>query len=131
MTPRPNFLRCYDRRYLLELVPSMLALSIAVILAFAVPRTLASRLSAVGLACASAACVIVVTVAAIRRLDERQQRLHLIAIAIAFAATGVVASMQPLFEKLGVNDYPSGLTLWMFMYFVWSIALVALQHRYR
>lgn len=68
--------------------------------------------------------------AAIRRLDELQQRLHLIAIAISFAATGALVAMNK-FLLLAFGWSPSGLELWMVMMLVWGVGIAALTHRYR
>jgi hypothetical protein len=131
MSSRSNPYRCYDRRYFLELVPIVVATLVGVALALTMPRTPAVRLALAGIGGGVMGWCIVVTVAAIRRLDELQQRIHLIAIAIAFAATGVVASMRRFFELLGVTEYPSGVGLWLFMFIVWNVALVVLHRRYR
>lgn len=122
---------CYDRRYLIELIPSMVLLLAAAAIALWVPRTPGVRLLMVGLASISVAYCVVVTVAAVRRLDELQQRIHLIAIAVSFAVAGVVLAFSRFLELAGVKQVPTGMGLWMVMFLVWCIAVVVLSRRYR
>lgn len=122
---------CFDRRYLIELIPALVAMLVAVIIAWTVPKTPGVRLLLAGLASGALAYAIVVTVAAIRRLDELQQRVHLIAIATAFTVTGVLVALTRFLEAAGVRHVPSGMNLWTFMFVVWTIGVVVLNRRYR
>jgi hypothetical protein len=128
---RINLYGCYDRRYLVELIPAIAALLLAVGIAVWVPRTPAMRLWLAGLTSTVVAYTAVVTVAAIRRLDELQQRIQLIGVAVSFAVTGVVLAMTPFLERAGVRSIPTGMGLWCLMFIVWAIAVVVLSLRYR
>lgn len=130
--PHGNPFRCFDRRYLIELLPAGVLLGAGVAMAgLPLPRTSGLRLAMVGAASLGVAYAIVVSVAAIRRLDELQQRVHLVAIAAAFAVTGVVAALSRFLEMAGVRHVPSGLGLWVLMQAAWLVGVAVLGRRYR
>jgi hypothetical protein len=122
---------CFDRRWLLELLPTLLALGAAIAIAFLTPRSPERRPLLLGLTSFAVAWSVVVTVAAIRRLDELQQRIQLIAIAISFTSLGVVLAVVPFLGALGVRWSPSGFDLTTFMMLAWAAATVVLARRYR
>jgi hypothetical protein len=122
---------CYDRRYLIELIPAMLALAVALGLLLVVPRTPAVRMWMLGLGSVGTAYTVVVSIAAIRRLDELQQRIHLIAIAVSFAVTGVIVTMTKFLQRAGLPEYPTGNGLWVVMFGVWWAVAIVLSRRYR
>jgi hypothetical protein len=128
---RPNPFGCFDRRYLIELIPAIAAIVAALVIAASVPRSHSRQLLMAGLASGALAWMFVVTVAAIRRLDELQQRIQLIGIAIAFVATGALVSLTLFFRVADVGWVPSETELVMFMMLVWAGAVVVLNHRYR
>lgn len=128
---RANPFGCFDRRYLVELVPAFAAIVTALAILGWAPRTPATHLLRVGLGSGALAWTIVVTVAAIRRLDELQQRIHLIAIAVSFAVTGALLAMMPFFRVAGLGWVPSGVQWWTFMMAVWAGGVAILSRRYR
>jgi hypothetical protein len=128
---RPNPFGCFDRRFAVELIPALAAMVAALAIAGLLPRSEPTRLLMAGLSSGALAWTIIVAVAAIRRLDELQQRIHLIAIAVSFAATGALLAMTLFFKVAGVGWFPSGLVLSEFMLAVWAGGVVVLEHRYR
>ncbi len=128
---RSNPFGCFDRRYLIELIPAIAAILAASAIALLLPRTQTTRLIMAALTSGTLAWGIIVTVAAIRRLDELQQRIHLIAIAISFAATGALVGMTLFIQVAGWGWVPSGIGLSEFMVIVWAGAVVVLNHRFR
>jgi hypothetical protein len=128
---RPNPFSCFDRRWLIELIPTLITLAAAMAIAFLTPRSPERRPLVLGLTSFAVAWSIVVTIAAIRRLDELQQRIQLIAIAIAFAALGVVLAVVPFLQAIGVRWTPSPFDLTTFMMLAWAAATTILARRYR
>lgn len=122
---------CYDRRFVVELIPALALVATSAVLMFAVPRTPTLNRVILGLASIGTAWSFVVTIAAIRRLDELQQRVHLIAIAIGFTVTGVVAAMTKFLVRAGVPWVPGGMDLLLLMYLTWMLSVVVLNRRYR
>jgi hypothetical protein len=128
---RPNPFGCFDRRYAVELIPAAAAIVAALAVAASRPRTQTPRVMVAGLVSCALAWTLVVTVAAIRRLDELQQRIQLIAIAVSFAATGALVSFTLLFRVARLGWAPAGTGLWEFMLVVWAVSVVVLNRRYR
>ncbi len=84
----------------MELIPAIAAIVVALAIAWSVPRAQTPQLLMAGLGSGALAWAIIVTVAAIRRLDELQQRIHLIAIAVSFATTDALVAMTLFFRAL-------------------------------
>ena len=131
MSGRPNPFGCFDRRYAMELIPAIAAIVAALAIAWSVPRASTTRLLMVGLGSGALAWAIIVTVAAIRRLDELQQRIHLIAITVSFATTGALVAMTLFFRVASLGRVPSEAELLAFMMIVWTGGVVVLNRRYR
>ena len=131
MSGRPNPFGCFDRRYAMELIPAIAAIVAALAIAWSVPRASTTRLLMVGLGSGALAWAIIVTVAAIRRLDELQQRIHLIAITVSFATTGALVAMTLFFRVASLGWVPSEAELLAFMMIVWTGGVVVLNRRYR
>lgn len=128
---RPNPFRCFDRRFLVE----SLAVALGIVaIAFAVksqPKGTPLRIAAALLESLAFAWIVARSVLSVRRLDELQQRIHLVAIAISFAATGTVLVALDFFDKAGAAWRPGGAETWIGMVVVWAIAVVVLNRRYR
>jgi hypothetical protein len=122
---------CFDRRYAIELLPAMMGIVIALVLALAIPRTPGIRIVISGVLALTLAYSIVFTVAAIRRLDELQQRIHLIAIATSFTVIGVIASLSMCVQVAAPRWTLSGIGLWVIMQIVWMGGVIVLNRRYR
>ncbi len=71
------------------------------------------------------------TLLAVRRLDELQQRIHLIAIALSFGLTAVVVTGVEFVSRAGVTIPPAGLWIWGLMAVTWGIGVAVLARRYR
>lgn len=130
-TPDRNPFRCFDRRFLLETL--LVAIGIVAI-AFAAksqPTGSPAKIAAAALESLAFGWVVARSVLSIRRLDELQQRIHLAAIAVSFAATGAVLVAIGFFDKAGLTWRPWGAELWIGMVAVWWIAVVVLNRRYR
>lgn len=128
---RSTPLDCFDRRYLKELLPAFAVMAIAILLLAMLPRTPGRRLLLLGVGAVALAWTSVVTIAAIRRLDELQQRIHLIAIAISFTLTGVLLGSMEFLHAVGLAWSPSGTHWWMFMMLTWSAGVAILNRHYR
>lgn len=127
----PRYLKCFDRRYLLEVGPGLLAMILAVVGMLIFPKGTPQRPFLAGFAGVAIAYMVLVTVASIRRLDELQQRIHLISIAASFAVTGVLVNSVPLFTKAGFPLPELGPWLWFVMVGVWAGGLFFVGRRYR
>ena len=128
---RLNPFRCFDRRFLLETI--LVALAIVAV-AFAVksqPKGTPLRIAAAILESLAFGWIVARSVLSVRRLDELQQRIHLVAIAISFATTGVVIVALDFFDKAGTAWRPGGAESWIGMVAVWWISVVVLKRRYR
>jgi len=76
------------------------------------------------------AYAIVISVAAIRRLDELEQRIQLIAIAVSFTLTGILVTTADILEQDGFPRI-GGSWLWMIMAAIWFVGALLLRRRYR
>lgn len=128
---RTRLFGCYDARFLRDLLPGVLMIVAAAVLAFVLPKSPETRLLKLGLVSVGTAWTVVMVVAALRRLDELQQRIHLIAIAISFAVTGVVVVMTKFLNLAGFTAVPTGMWLWVFMCMTWVVAAFVLNRRYQ
>lgn len=127
---RPNPFGCFDRRYLIEILPAIAAIAASLVMKFSLPRTPDRHLLLVGISSVAVAWAFIVTVAAIRRLDELQQRIQLIAIAVAFAATGVLLAVMSFFQAAGFPA-PKAVYGCTFMMVAWAVSIMLLSRRYR
>ena len=128
---RRNPFRCFDAKFLLE---SLLVALLIVGIAYAakpLPKGSAVKIAAAVLQSLGFGWIIARSVLSIRRLDELQQRIHLVAIATSFAATGAVLVAIDLFAKAGLAWRPEGSFFWVGMVLVWWIAVLVLNRRYR
>ena len=81
-----------------------------------------------GLASASA---VILPVRSIRGLDEMQQRIHLEALAFAFAGTGVLTTMFGFLANAGLPAVDWGTYVWPLMVLLWAIGVLIAHRRYR
>lgn len=80
---------------------------------------------------AATAVIIVGSARSIRRLDEMQQRIHLDALALAFAGTGLLATAYGFLVNAGLPDIDWGEIVWPAMVGLWVIGLIIASRRYR
>lgn len=122
--------RCFDGRYLARIgVPVVVALGIAIV-AKGFEKGTAIRFTLIGIECVLFGYVIIETVRSIRRLDELAQRIHLVAIAISFTLTAVLAMALSLLEKSGMPAVGWQNWLWPFMTVAWGVGVLIISRRY-
>ena len=79
----------------------------------------------------ASAGAVILPVRSIRALDEMQQRIHLEALAFAFAGTGVVATTYGFLVSAGLPDYEFGTFVWPLMVLLWVVGVLIARRRYR
>jgi hypothetical protein len=67
----------------------------------------------------------------VRMHDEFTRRIHLIALGIAFAATGLFIFAADMLQRAGFIEYISLMTIWLVMLGVWWVAIMATEWYYR
>jgi hypothetical protein len=72
-----------------------------------------------------------VTAKLIRMHDEFTRRIHLIALGIAFAVTGLFIFTVDLLQRAGFIDYITLMTVWLVMVGTWLLAMMATEWYYR
>jgi hypothetical protein len=95
------------------------------------PASALLRASMVALAMAGLLGWLYATAQAIRAQDEFTQRIHLIAMSCAFAATAVFAFAVDFLQRAGFVGYHSFTTIWLVMIAVWWISMVITSRVYR
>ncbi len=63
--------------------------------------------------------------------DEFTRRIHLIALAIAFAVTGLFIFTTDLLQRAGFVDYILLRTIWLVMLCTWCLAIIGGEWYYR
>jgi hypothetical protein len=79
----------------------------------------------------ASAIVVVVTLRDIHRLDELQQRVHLEALALAFAGTAILSTGYGFLIKAGLPNIEWAAVVWPVMVGLWAVGLVVASRRYR
>ena len=123
--------RCYDGRFLVFTLIGAVVVIAAAWLSKRFPVGSAPRLAFASIEAVVLAAVIVASIVAIRRLDELQQRIQYQSIALAFAVTGVLISVQGILEKAGLPSFEWGLWAWPVMVACWMVALWFVRRRYQ
>ena len=67
----------------------------------------------------------------IRIHDEFTRRIHLIALAIAFAATALFIFTTDLLQRAGFIDYILLRTIWLVMLGIWWLAIMGAEWYYK
>ena len=121
---------CFDRDFLVRL-----AMALVLVMGFAFAargfvRGSAARIALVAIEGLVLAYVVIISVRSIRRLDEMHQRIHLEAIAVAFALTGGLTTLCALVEKAGAPIAGWELWVWPGMAVMWGIGVVIGARRY-
>ena len=93
--------------------------------------TLGSRLAVVLLGMAGFLPVVFVYVKSIRIQDEFSQRVHLVALASAFAITAVISYAVDLLQQAAFIPPVPATGLWAVMIAVWFICMVIAPRSYR
>ena len=130
MTP-PRVFRCFDRRFFAQVVLGAVATVALAWLAKRFPRGSAERITVAVATSVVFGWVVAITVGVIRRLDELEQRIHLIAIAVSFAVTGMLLSAVSWIEHAGGPRLIPDDVWWPVMVLVWIAAVFVTTRRYR
>ena len=99
--------------------------------AFAHPDRLAMRIVLVVVGIGGFLPVMFVYVKSIRLQDEFNQRIHYIALSIAFALLGVVSYASDLLHQAGFIPALPATGLWALMVAIWFVTMIATQRFYR
>jgi drug/metabolite transporter (DMT)-like permease len=67
----------------------------------------------------------------IRKHDEFTRRVHMIAVVVAFAATGLFIFTTDLLQRAGFIDYILLRTIWLVMLCTWWLAIMGGEWYYR
>jgi len=132
-TDRRNPLACFDRGFMLRMAGAAIGLVLLAVLGrwLALEKGSAPR---IGLGAAQVGLmgyVIWTTVGSIRRLDEMQYRIHLEAIAFAFAASAIVMTGWGFMTRAGLPAVIWGAETWLVMVLFWALGLWLTRGRYR
>src|SRR5579859_4687018 len=95
------------------------------------PTTLMLRAAAVVIATIGFIPWPLATAKLIRLHDEFMRRVHLIALAIAFAVSGLFVFMIDILWRAGFVDYISLTTIWLVMIGVWWVTIMGTEWYYR
>ena len=130
MDPKSPF-RCYDRRTLTGIIVIALALVGLALVGRRFERGSWTRIAVALLQSGCFSLLVAQTLLPIRKLDELQQRIHLIAIAVSFGLTGIAVTASGFLARAGVVVPLPGLWVWVLMVGAWAIGVVVLARRYR
>jgi hypothetical protein len=126
-----NPFRCFNRRYFAE---TLLTGVLLVGLAFLGKRFPDGTTQKIAIAVAESVVIgflIARSLIQIRRLDELGQRIHLIAIAVAFGLTALASTAAEFLIGAGATVPQPGPWLMSFMFFAWGLGVVVISRRYR
>jgi hypothetical protein len=129
--PRSPEARRWRRRFLIFSFSAAVMVMGAALLAKLFPLRSPARIALALFEGAVTAAIIVGSVRSIRRLDEMQLRIHLDAMAFAFAGTGVLATTYGFLVTAGLPDIDWGGILWPAMVALWVIGILIASRRYR
>ena len=93
--------------------------------------TLSRRVAVVALGLGGFLPVVLVYVKSIRIQDEFSQRIHLVALAIAFAATAVISYAVDLLHQSGFVPALPVTGLWAVMTAIWFVCMFVTARLYR
>jgi hypothetical protein len=98
---------------------------------FGHPGSLAMRIALVAVGVGGFLPVVYVYAKSIRMQDEFNQRIHFIALSIAFALTAVVSYASDLLYQAGfIPQFPST-GLWALMVAIWFVTMIVTPRFYR
>jgi len=126
----PKLMGCFDRRYLGQIAVGGIAVVALAFVARQFDRGSTVRLALVVAECVAIGYLIATTTWAIRRLDELSQRIHLVALAISFTVTAVLATALGLLSEAGLPLGDWYLWVWPFMALVWAAGAFVIRRRY-
>jgi hypothetical protein len=127
----PHELAAWRRTFLTWVLASAAAILVFAVIGKQFPLRSPARIVSALVQGTASAIVIVMSLRSIRRLDELQLRIHLEALAIAFAGTGILATGYGFLVNAGLPDIDWGEVVWPSMVVLWVIGLVIANRRYR
>ena len=95
------------------------------------PRSLAMRVALVVIGIGGFLPVMAVYAKSIRMQDEFNQRIHYIALSVAFAITGTVSYACDLLSQAGFIPALPSTGLWALMVAIWFVTMIVTQRFYR
>jgi hypothetical protein len=95
------------------------------------PQSAVLRAAMVALAVVGFVAWICATALSIRAQDEYTERIHLVALACAFAVTGVFVFAADFLQRAGFLSYLSFTTIWLVMVGTWWLSMVIVARIYR
>jgi hypothetical protein len=95
------------------------------------PDGLPLRMALVAIGVGGFLPVMVVYVKSIRMQDEFTQRIHLVALSVAFALTAVVSYTCDLLHQAGFIPALPATGLWAVMVAIWFVSMIATERSYR
>ena len=98
---------------------------------FGHPGSLAMRTALVVIGVGGFLPVMFVYVKSIRRQDEFNQRIHYIALSIAFAVTAALSYASDLVHQAGFTPEIPSTGLWALMVAVWFVSMIVTPRLYR
>ena len=128
--PRAN-LDCRDPRFVGVALVAAAVIAGAAWLGKDLPGGSPGKLGLAVVQAAATTLVILMTVWGMRGLDELQRRIHLEALAGAFAGTAILVSTWGFLEIAGAPAVRWGLWIWPVMSVLWAAGLVGARRRYR
>jgi len=128
--PRNPF-RCYDRTYLLRALGAAVLVVALAFVARGHPPGSGTRLAIGAVQAAIMAWIVIYTMAAIRKLDELMQRIHLEAMAISFTLSGAVFVAYGILDRAGLPSIAWGKWSWVLMVGLWALGVAIRRRHYR
>jgi hypothetical protein len=126
-----NGLDCRDPKFVGVALAAAVVIAGAAWLGRDLPRGSPAKLGLAVVQAASTTLVILMTVWGMRGLDELQRRIHLEALAGAFAGTAILVSGWGFLEMAGAPAVRWGLWIWPAMSTLWAAGLLIARRRYR
>ena len=123
-------LDCSSPRYLATAMLAAVVIVGAAWLGKELPRGSPWKLSLALVQAGATAMVVLMTVRGMRHLDELQRRIHLEALAAAFAGTAILVTTWGFLENAGAPEVRWGLWLWPLMTVLWVGGLAVARRRY-
>ena len=129
-TSKPRMRSEGQRIILISLVCAAVIIALA-LLSKQFPTRSPARIVCALLQGVASAVVVVLCLRDIHRLDEFQQRVHLEAMALAFAGTAILSTGYGFLIKAGFPNIEWGALVWPVMVGLWAVGLVIASRRYR
>ena len=121
----------WTRRLLMLSVGVALAIVAAAWVGRQLPLRSPGRIALALLQGAATAVLVVAMVRPMRQYDELQRRIHLEALALAFAGTAILGTTYGFLVNAGLPDIDWADWIWPGMVVLWVVGLVIANRRYR